>query len=134
MQTISVIVGLFIGVGTIIMAIGYFYSQVKLGGDKYKDNLISTLKETVAALEERNKRLSEEKNQLIVSHQAQLTQLTKELGELKGAFLTEQKRASEYKDLLLQKDPQQMQILKEIKSLMKTLNKKTKVSKIAVRG
>lgn len=113
------------GLGAIVVSIGYLYSQIKLGGDKYKDSLIETLKESLSVQEDRNKKLSDEKNQLIVSHQAQLTQLTKELGELKGAFLAEQKRAAEYKDLLLQKDPQQMQILKEVKDLLKTLAKKS---------
>lgn len=118
-QTISIIVGIFIGLGTLIAGSGFAYAQFKSGGDKYKDNLIETLKETALAEKAEKERLAIEKNQLMVSHQEQLTQLNKDLAELRGRFDEQSKKVKEYQDILQGKDPGQ---LKYMETMTKGLN------------
>lgn len=118
-QTASMVVGILIGLGTLIAGIGFAYAQFKSGGDKYKDNLIDTLKESVAILEDKNKKQSEERTLLINSHQSQLTQMAKEIGELRGQLHVYQEKSRDYKEILQGRDPEQTALLKEIRELLK---------------
>ncbi len=122
-QLISTIVGISIGLGTLIAGMGYAYSQYKTGGDKYKDSLIETLKESIAVLEEKNKKQSEERSMLLVSHQKQLTELTTNLGILQGRFDELSKKAEEYKMILQGRDPEQLKMLTEIKLELERIKK-----------
>lgn len=110
-QTISIIVGVFIGLGTMIAGCGFAYAQYKTGGDKAKDNLIETLRATAEAEKAERVRLAEEKTQLVNSHQGQITQLTKDLSELKGRFDEQTKRANEYKEILQGRSPEQTEFM-----------------------
>lgn len=121
-QIISQIVGLFIGIGAIIVAFAFAYSQIKLGGNKAKDDLIGTLQTTVSAKDETIRRLESEKTTLINSHQEQINTIQKELSELKGAFGEQSKKLDEYKTLLEGRDPYVLEILKKIDSGIATLN------------
>jgi len=122
LELISIIIGICIGAGALFVGVGYAYSQWKAGGDKYKDNLIDTLKESVSVLEEKNKRLSEEKSLLIQSHQQQLTDLTRQFSEMKGRFEEQQKTNEQYKLLLQGRDPEQAKIMLEIRDFLGKLN------------
>lgn len=122
-QIISIIVGIFLGLGTLIAGIGYAYAQFKRGGDQADDRLISSQKEYIAVLEEKNKKLSEEKNQLIISHQAQLTDLNKAMGVLQGRLDEQTKVMNEYKAILQGRDPEHANMLKETKQLLTDLKK-----------
>jgi hypothetical protein len=113
-QTVSVIVGVFMGLGTFIAGTGFAYAQYKAGGDKYKDSLIDTLKEAITLEQDKNKRLSEERTELIASHQQQITSLTKDFAELKGRFDEQAKKAEEYKALLQGRDPEQQEFMRVV--------------------
>ena len=121
-ELISTIVGVFIGLGALLAGIGFAYAQFVSGGDKYKDNLIETLKESISTLEEKNKKQVEERTVLISSHQAQLTQLTKDFSELKGRFEEQAKTTEQYRELLQGRDPQMLETLHEIKGFMKSMS------------
>ena len=122
LELISAIIGVSIGIGAITIAIGYAYAQFKSGGDKYKDNLIDTLKESVAVLEAKNKQQAEERTQLLTSHQVQLTDLNKELGILQGRFDEQTRQLEAYKTLLQGRDPEQIKIMTEIREALVNLN------------
>lgn len=125
LQTVSVIVGIFIGLGAMIAGIGYAYAQYKSGGDKYKDNLIDTLKATAEAERTERERLAKEKTELLMNHQVQITTLTKDQAELKGRLDEQSKKADEYKALLLGRDPELQKILSEIRSYLRTLTEQS---------
>ena len=118
-ETISIIVGIFVGLSTLIAGSGFAYAQYKTGGDKAKDDLIETLKDTAIAEKSEKERLATEKAELFISHQQQITQLTKELSELKGRFEEQNKKTEEYKELLQGKDPKQLEYMKEMKEMAK---------------
>lgn len=123
-ELISVIIGAFIGLGSLIAGCGFAYAQFKTGSDRAKDDLIGTLRSTAEAEKAEKERLSQERTELINSHQAQLTQLNKDFSELKGRFDEQTKRASEYKEILQGRDPAQQKfmevVLKQIEENQKT--------------
>lgn len=123
-QLISIIVGIFIGLGTLVAGIGFAYAQFKTGGDKAKDDLIKTLRDTATAEKAERERLASERTELITSHQLQLTQLNKDFSELKGRFDEQTKRAQEYKELLQGRDPAQQKfmeiVMKQIEENQRT--------------
>ena len=123
-QTISTIVGIFIGLGTMIAGCGFAYAQVKIGLDKTKDSLIVTLKDSLTLEQDKNKQLNDDRNKLIASHQIQITQIAKELAEFKGRFEEQVKKSEEYKQMLLDRDPRQQEVLAEIKGFLQELNVK----------
>src|SRR3990167_2687027 len=126
---ISALIGISVGLGTLIAGIGFAYAQFKSGGDKYKDNLIDTLKESVAILEEKTRKQSEEKSLLVTSHQTQLTELSKSLGVLKGRFDEQTRQIEMYKQLLQGRDPEQTKVLQEVHDLLTKINKNSKTLK-----
>jgi hypothetical protein len=111
---ISVIIGIFVGLGTLIAGCGFAYAQFKTGGDKAKDDLIETLRATAEAEKAEKTRLASEKTELIASHQVQITQLSKDISELKGRFDETQKRANEYKEILQGRDPAQQKFMEVV--------------------
>lgn len=123
-ELISVIVGVFIGLGTLVAGCGFAYAQFKTGSDKAKDDLITTLRATADAEKAEKERLAAERTELVNSHQLQLTQLNKDIAELRGRFDEVQKRANEYKEILQGKDPAQQKfmeiVLKQIEEGQKT--------------
>lgn len=127
-QMISVIVGMFLGLGAMIAGCGYAYAQYKSGGEKYKDSLIETLKETADAERQERERLAKEKTELLLNHQQQITQLTKDQSELKGRLDEQSKKADEYKALLLGRDPELQKILSEIRSYLRTLTEQSNIN------
>lgn len=124
-QAISVIIGIFIGLGTLIAGIGFAYAQYKTGGDRYKDNLIDTLKDTAEVERSERERLTKEKTELLISHQGQINELTKQLSELKGRFDEQVKKANEYQALILNRDPILQETLQEIRAFLKTLTEQS---------
>ncbi len=127
----SQIVGFAIGAGAVIIALAFAYSQIKLGDGNAKKELIQTLQETVTAKEETISRLEKEKTNLVLSHQVQLTQLTKDLSELRGRFDELTKQNTEYKAILQGRDPDTLNTLKmltEIKDGIVTLNQHHELS------
>lgn len=126
---ISALIGISVGLGTLIAGIGFAYAQFKSGGDKYKDNLIDTLKESVAILEEKTRKQSEEKSLLVTSHQTQLTELSKSLGVLQGRFDEQTRQIEMYKQLLQGRDPEQTKVLQEVHDLLTKINKNSKTLK-----
>lgn len=114
LQTISIIIGFFIGMGTLIAGIGFAYAQYKSGGDKAKDELIKTLKETAIVEREKASRLADEKTELIKNHQEQINLLNKNLGILTGKFEEQSKKATEYLSIIQGRDPQQLKYMEEM--------------------
>jgi hypothetical protein len=114
LEVISIIVGIFGGLGVLIAGCGFAYAQWKGGGDKFKDNLIQTLKETADAEKQERERLAAEKTQLIISHQVQITQLQKETSELRGRLDEVTKQAGEYKSILQGRDPELSAFIKNV--------------------
>lgn len=153
---LSVIVGLFVGLGTLIAGIGFAYAQFKAGGDKAKDALIDTLKEQAVAEREKAARLAEEKVTLVDSHQIQINELNNKIGKLQGLYESAEQSKKEYLAILQGRDPAQqkfmeivmkqieenqkvqpaaakymedsIKILSEIKTFMENLNKKANKS------
>jgi len=121
-QTISTIVGIFIGLGAMIGGCGYGYSSWKNGNNKYKDETISDLKIAIETKEKEISRLNEEKTILILSHQKQITEIQKELSELQGAFKEQSKKLGEYRSILENRNPELLGMLTEIKDGITTLN------------
>lgn len=107
LQIISVIVGILIGLGTLIAGCGFAYAQFKTGGDKAKDDLIQTLKETAIVERDKSIRLSEEKATLVDSHQAQINELKREIGKLQGLYEASESSKKEYLSILQGRDPAQ---------------------------
>lgn len=122
LQIISTIIGFFAGLGIMAAGCGYAYSSWKAGKNKYKDELITDLKATVAVKESEIIRLNQEKTVLITSHQAQLTKLQTELSELKGAFAEQSKKLEEYRAIFENRDPQTLETLMNIKKGIDSLN------------
>ena len=102
---ISVLVGLFIGLGTLIAGCGFAYAQFKTGGDKAKDDLIDTLKEAVEVEKAKGVRLTEEKAILIDSHQSQINELNNKMGKLQGLYEASEQSKKEYLAILQGRDP-----------------------------
>ena len=127
-QLISVIIGIFAGIGLMIGGCGYAYSTWRSGKNKYKDELITDLKSTLQIKEDEITRLNGEKTTLILSHQKQLTDMQKELSELQGAFSELSKKSDDYKAILENRDPMTLSILTQIKDELATLNKGNVIS------
>lgn len=128
LELISTIVGVFSGSGILVAGLGFAYAQYKRGSSEADAKTISSLKEYIVTLEEKNKRLSDEKSQLITSHQTQLTELNKSLGILQGRFDEQTKQIDMYKQLLQGRDPEQVKVLHEIKALLSTVNIRSKTN------
>ena len=124
-EAISTLIGMFAGVGVLFAGMGFAYAQLKRGGSEADTKTIASLKEYIAILEEKNKRLTEEKSQLITSHQVQLSQLNKDLGILQGRLDEQAKQAEIYKQLIQGRNPEQMDLLKEIKDVLQRLDDKS---------
>lgn len=100
LQLISTIVGFFIGLGVLIAGGGYAYSQFKIGGAKYKDDLISTLESALEA---------ERKKSQDMQHQINIMQ--GEIGKLKGLHESNEKRIEDYKSILQGRSPEQKKFM-----------------------
>lgn len=122
-STILTILAIPVGVGTLFALIGVGWAQFKAGGEKFKDNTIDSLKESLAISEEKNKKLTEEKAQLLTSHQEQINKLTKELGELTGRFNEQSKLAEEYKLILQGRGPDDIKYKEEGRAFMLNMSK-----------
>lgn len=122
-QLISTIIGVFAGLGIFVAGCGYSYSSWKAGKNKYKDEIIADLKESLTIEQQKVHKLNEEKSTLISSHQQQLTELQKEFAELKGRFEEQNKKLEEYKAILQDRDPATLEMLTEIKDGISSLNK-----------
>jgi len=107
LELISLIVGVFTGLGVLIAGIGFSYAQFKSGGDKAKDDLIDTLKETAVVEREKAARLATEKVTLVDSHQTQINQLTEKIGKLQGLYEASEQSKKEYLAILQGRDPAQ---------------------------
>ena len=116
--TLGICIAVFTVVGSVVLAI----STWRNSNNKIKDETIADLKTALEVKTEEVTRLNAEKTTLITSHQAQLTQLQKELSELKGAFAEQSKRLEEYKELLIGKDPKTLDMLTCIKTGIDKLN------------
>lgn len=127
-EAISTLIGMFAGVGVLFAGMGFAYAQLKRGGSEADTKTIASLKEYIATLEEKNKRLTEEKSQLITSHQVQLSQLNKDLGILQGRLDEQAKQAEIYKQLIQGRNPEQMDLLKEIKDVLHRIDCKSETN------
>lgn len=124
-EILSTIFGLLAGSGALLAGMGFAYAQLKRGGSEADSKTIASLKEYIDTLEEKNKRLTEEKSRLINSHQMQLTELNKAIGVLQGRFDEQTKQLEIYKQLIQGRDPEHMQVLKEIKEALQRLDDKS---------
>lgn len=124
LQLVSTIVGVFMGLGALIAGIGFAYSQFKTGGDKAKDDLITTLKETAVVEREKATRLADEKITLVDSHQTQINLLNERIGKLQGLYESAEQSRQEYLKILQGRDPAQQKfmdiVLKQIEENAKT--------------
>jgi len=125
-EILSTIFGLLAGSGALLAGMGFAYAQLKRGGSEADTKTIASLKEYIDTLEEKNKRLTEEKSQLINSHQTQLTELNKAIGVLQGRFDEQTRQLEIYKQLIQGRDPEHMRVLKEIKEVLQRLDDKSK--------
>ena len=126
-QPISVIIGVFIGLGTLIAGSGFAYAQFRSGGDKAKDDLINTLKESVDVERAKSTRLMDEKAVLVNSHQIQINELNSKIGKLQGLWEASEASKKEYLAILQGRDPAQQKfmeiVLKQIDENAKTAPK-----------
>jgi len=120
-ELISTIIASFGGLGLFLAGIGYGWGQFKRGGDEVDSKLIAQQKEYIVALEDRNKKLTDERTLLITSHQAQLTDLNKQIGVLQGRLDEQTSKLEEYKKILEGRDPELLTALVEIKGFMEHL-------------
>lgn len=127
-ETVSTLIGVFAGAGVLFAGMGFAYAQYKRGGSEADSKTIASLKEYIDTLEEKNKRLTEEKSQLINSHQTQLTELNKAIGVLQGRFDEQTKQLEIYKQLIQGRNPEQMNLLKEIKEVLQRIDDKSKTN------
>lgn len=111
---ISVLVGLFIGLGTLIAGCGFAYAQFKTGGDKAKDDLIGTLKESLTVEKDKNTMLEQEKVSLIDSHQKQINSLNEKFGKLQGLYEAAETSKKEYLAILQGRDPQNQKFMEVV--------------------
>lgn len=123
---ISTIIGFFIGLGTLVAGIGFAYAQFKSGGNKAKDDLIDTLKETALVEKEKADRLEKEKATLINSHQSQLNDLNNKMGKLQGLYEASEKSKAEYLSILQGRDPSQQKFMEFMIEAAKSSNQITK--------
>ena len=108
------IFGGFAGLGVLAAGIGFAYAQLKSGGNKAKDDLISTLKETIVVEKEKVERLAEEKQTLIISHQQQINELSAKIGKLQGLHEANEKKIQEYVTILQGRSPEQRKFMDEM--------------------
>jgi len=127
---LSIIIGVFVGLGTLIAGLGFAYAQFKSGGEKAKDALIDTLKETALVEREKATRLAAEKATIVDSHQGQINDLSNRIGKLQGLYEAAEANKKEYLSILQGRDPQQKvfmeettKILVEIRTFIEKLNK-----------
>jgi len=127
---LSIVIGTFAGLGTFIAGIGFAYAQFKSGGEKAKDDLIETLKETALVDREKATRLAEEKAIIVDSHQGQINELSNRIGKLQGLYEASEVSKKEYLAILQGRDPQQKafmkettKILVEVRTFIEKLNK-----------
>lgn len=107
------------GVGVLAGGLGVAYSQFKSGGNKAKDELIETLKESAVAEKNKADRLAQEKVTLMNSHQLQLNSLTEEIGKLKGLYQAAEKRSEDMLKILQGRNPEQEQYMKDMREFTK---------------
>lgn len=131
-ETISTIIGVFTGFGVMVAGCGFAYSSWRNGNNKYKDELISDQKSRLENKDLQIVELNKEITTLVKSHQGQITDLQKELSELKGAFAEQSKKLEEYRSILENRDPQTIKILTEIKRGVDLVNKNNQDSKEAL--
>lgn len=127
-NTILTILAIPVGVGTLFALIGVGWAQFKAGGEKFKDNTIDSLKESLQISEEKNKKLTEEKNQLVVSHQESINKLIHDLGQLTGRFEEQSKLVEEYKQILQGRGPDDVKYREESRLFMLSMSKYTESS------
>lgn len=111
-QTLSIIIGIFTGLGILISGIGFGYAQFKTGASKAKDDLIKTLTQTLEIEKKKSEILNSEKNELVQSHQSQLNELVEKVGKLQGTIEAQDKKLEEYKEILQGRSPEQEKFMK----------------------
>ena len=120
--------GILAGVGVMAAGFGFAYSQFKLGSDKIKDNLISTLKETAEAEKVKAERLATEKITLVDSHQTQINELNNKMGKLQGLYEAAEAGKKEYLAILQGRDPAQQKFMEFMMEAGKSSNETTAVA------
>lgn len=116
------------GLGILASGIGFGYSQFTSGGGKAKDDLISTLKETVIVEKDKAERLVAEKATLINSHQQQINELNKQLGILQGTIAANDAKLQDYTKILQGRSPEQTQFMKTMITVAQEATKYMKES------
>lgn len=100
------------GIGALMAGLGFAFAQFKAGGNKAKDELIATLKETAVAEREKAAQLAQEKNIIIASHQTQINSLNEKIGKLQGLYEAAEQRNKEYLSILQGRAPEQTEFMK----------------------
>ena|SRR5258708_23003514 len=116
LQSVFQIFGILAGVGITAAGFGFAYTQFTSGGNKSKDELIATLKETALAEKDKADRLAAEKTIIVISHQQQITDLTEKMGKLQGLFEASENQKNEYRSILQGMSPEEVQYRKDMRS------------------
>lgn len=122
LELISIIIGILGGTGLLVGGCGYAYSSWKKGANTYKDENIVDLKLAVKLKDEIICRLNDEKTELINTHQVQITDLIKQMATLKAQFDEQSKQLAMYSQIVENRDPETLTLLKEIKDQMIKMN------------
>jgi chromosome segregation ATPase len=121
-ELISTLIGILGGTGALVAGIAYGISCWRNGGNQYKEELIKDLKNTVQQRECVITQLNQDKTNLIINHQKQITDLQKELSKLQEIVEEQSRKLKQYADILENRDPQTLEILQQIKDEMAKLN------------
>lgn len=116
------IIATFAGLGLAVAGCGYGYSSFKAGKNKYKDELITDLKATVAQKEARITELDKQNTDLIANHQKQLEALRIEISKLQNELGKQEGKLKTYESLLENRDPKMIEMLSSIKIGIDSLN------------
>lgn len=111
-------------ISAVVVAILYSFSKLREMNAIQSKELVLTLKEELSVQKSKVERLTEENRTLKESHQIQLNELNKQIGELSGRLSELSKQNELYLNILKGKNPEQEKVLKEIRDLMKSLNDK----------
>lgn len=101
------ILAILLGIGGLLAGLGFSFAQFKQGGNKAKDDLISTLKQEADAQKEKASRLAQEKIVMTNEHQRQISELQKDVAKLTGLYEASEKSKQEYLLILQGRNPEQ---------------------------